>query len=124
MTNNVFLKKYLRQPSIDFIVCNLSSSGDVVYKERLLLKLFHSIVLSILTYSCEIWSFENCAEIEKVHLRFCKKILKVRQTTSNYMVYGELGRYPLNIHINVRMIGFWLKLKSSNKYLIMYINYF
>ena len=31
------------------------------------------------------------------------------------MVYGELGRYPLNIHINVRMIGFWLKLKSSNK---------
>jgi hypothetical protein len=31
------------------------------------------------------------------------------------MVYGELGRYPLNIHINVRMIVFWLELKSSNK---------
>jgi hypothetical protein len=31
------------------------------------------------------------------------------------MVYGELGRYPLNIHINVRMIGLWLKLKSSSK---------
>ena len=31
------------------------------------------------------------------------------------MVYGELGRYPLNNHINVRMIGFWLKLKISNK---------
>jgi len=72
-------------------------------------------VIPILTYSCEVWGFENCAEIEQVHLRFCKKILKVRQTTSNYMVYGELGRYPLNIHINVRMIGFWLKLKSSNK---------
>ena len=79
------------------------------------LKLFDSIVLPILTYSCEVWGFENCAEIEKVHLRFCKKILKVRQTTSNYMVYGELGRYPLNIHINVRMIVFWLELKSSNK---------
>ena len=72
-------------------------------------------MLPILTYSCKVWGFENCAEIEKVHLRFCKKILKVRQATSNYMVYGELGRYPLNIHINVRMIGFWLKLKSSNK---------
>ena len=78
------------------------------------LKLFDSIVLPIHTYSCEVWGFENCAEIEKVHLRFCKKILKVRQTTSNYMVYGELGRYPLNIHINVRMIVFWLELKSSN----------
>ena len=53
------------------------------------LKLFDSIVLPILTYSCEVWGFENCAEIEKVHLRFCKKILKVRQTTSNYMVYVE-----------------------------------
>ena len=79
------------------------------------LKLFDSIVLPILTYSCKVWGFENCAEIEKVHLRFCKKILKVKQTTSNYMVYEELGRYPLNIYINVRMIGFWLKLKSSNK---------
>ena len=81
----------------------------------LIYKLFDSIVLPILTYSCETWGFENCAEIEKVHLRFCKNILKVRQTTSNYMVYGELGRYPLNIHINVRMIGFLLMLKSSNK---------
>jgi hypothetical protein len=42
------------------------------------------------------------------------------------MVYGELGRYPLHIHINVTMIGFWLKLKSSNKlsrnvYQLLYI---
>jgi hypothetical protein len=29
-----FLKKYLRQLSIDFDICNLSSSGDIVYKER------------------------------------------------------------------------------------------
>ena len=29
-----FRKNYLRQPSIDFDFCNLSSSGDVVYKER------------------------------------------------------------------------------------------
>jgi hypothetical protein len=27
-------KKYLRQPSIDFDFCNLSFSGDVVYRER------------------------------------------------------------------------------------------
>ena len=32
------------------------------------LKLFDSIVLPILTYSCEVWGFENCAEIEQVHL--------------------------------------------------------
>jgi hypothetical protein len=42
-------------------------------------------MLPILTYSCEVWGFENCAEIEKVHLRFCKKILKVRQTIENIL---------------------------------------
>jgi hypothetical protein len=29
-----FLKKYLRQSSIDFDFCNISSSCDVVYKGR------------------------------------------------------------------------------------------
>ena len=29
-----FRKKYLRQPAIDFEVCNISSSCDVVYKGR------------------------------------------------------------------------------------------
>ena len=28
------LKKYFRQPYIDFDFCNLSSSGGIVYKER------------------------------------------------------------------------------------------
>ena len=30
----LFRKKYLRQPSIDFDFCNISSSYDVVYKGR------------------------------------------------------------------------------------------
>ena len=31
---NPFRNKYLRQPSIDFDFCNISSSCDVVYKGR------------------------------------------------------------------------------------------
>ena len=31
---NKFWKKYLRKPSIDFDICNISSSCDVVYKGR------------------------------------------------------------------------------------------
>ena len=79
------------------------------------LKLFDTLVLPILTYSCEVWGFENISDIERVHLGFCKQILKIRGNTPNFMVYGELGRFPLSIHINVRMIGYWLNLKSSNK---------
>ena len=41
---------------------------------------------------------------------FCKRILKVRSTTPNYMVYGELGRFPLEITIKIRMASFWRNL--------------
>ena len=79
------------------------------------LKLFDTLILPILTYCCEVWGFENITEIERVHLNFCKRILRIRQTTPNFMVYGELGRFPLSVHIRCRMISFWCKLQSENK---------
>ena len=50
------------------------------------LKLFDSMVVPILLYGCEVWGYENIKIIEQVHLGFCKRILKVRQTTPNYMI--------------------------------------
>lgn len=80
------------------------------------LKLFDSLVVPILTYSSEIWGFENKAIIEKVHLQFCKRILGLRSSTPNFMIYGELGRYPLELGIKQKMLNFWCKLvKNPNK---------
>jgi hypothetical protein len=49
--------------------------------------------------------FEDIQIMEKIHLKFCKRILNARLTTPNYMVYGELGRYPLEIRVNLRMVS-------------------
>ena len=39
------------------------------------LKLFYySLIEPILLYSCEIWGFENLANLEKIHLQFLKRI--------------------------------------------------
>ena len=57
------------------------------------LKLFHSIVEPILLYGSEVWGFETTREIERIHLQFCKRILSMRKSTPNFMVYGELGRF-------------------------------
>jgi hypothetical protein len=48
-------------------------------------------------YPCEKWGFENKQGIEKLHLQFLKKILNMRNNTPNYMVYGEMGRFSMDI---------------------------
>lgn len=53
--------------------------------------------------------------IEQIHLKFCKRILKVRNSTPNFMVYGELCTFPLEIRIKLRMISFWVKLVQNEK---------
>ena len=55
--------------------------------------------------------------LEKLHLKFCKTILGVRQSTCNAAVYGELGRYPLYINRYLRIIKYWFKTCKSNNIL-------
>ena len=77
------------------------------------LKLFDSVVVPILLYGCEIWGYSNLNLIEKLHLKFCKLILKLRKSTCSNMVYGELGRIPLNYVINIRMACFWNRIAQN-----------
>jgi hypothetical protein len=71
------------------------------------LKLFDSLVSPILLYASEVWGFENKESIEKVHLQYCKNILKVQSTTPNYMVYRELDRYPMEVMVKRKIVLFW-----------------
>jgi hypothetical protein len=64
----------------------------------------NNIPKPILLYGSEIWGYENIKIIEQVHLGFCKRILKVRYSTPNFMVCGELGRYPLEIKKNLQLL--------------------
>ena len=57
----------------------------------------------ILLYSSEVWGYENLKILEQIHLKFCKRILKVRNTTPNFIVYEELGRFPLEIRVKLRL---------------------
>lgn len=95
---------------------------SVYYKIRninipidLQLKIFDTLVRPILLYGCEVIGYEKNDNIEKVHLQFLKKILKVRATTPSHLVYGELGRFPLIVDIKCRILCFWNSLVGSNK---------
>ena len=77
------------------------------------LKLFDSLVTPIILYCSEIWGFECISNIEKIHLQFCKRVLAVRSSTPNFMVYGELGRFPSELQATIKIICFWYKLEAG-----------
>lgn len=77
--------------------------------------LFDKLVSPVMRYSCEVWGFEKTDELEKLHLKFLKHILKVKTSTCNNMVYGELGRYPICISVQKRLVGYWARLIESKE---------
>lgn len=77
------------------------------------LQLFDKTIQPILLYGCEVWGAGDVTSIERVHLKFCKMVLHLKASTPDYMVYGELGRYPLEISIKLRIINYWSKLLTG-----------
>ena len=54
---------------------------------------------------------------------FCKTVLKVKRTTMNEMIYGELGRVPLMVLRLFRIIKYWLKIIKSKSYRLINVLY-
>ena len=80
------------------------------------LELFDKMVKPILLYGSEVWGFsKNIKCLESVQLKFCKLLLKLKTCTPSYMVYGELGRYPIEIDIKLRMVSFWAKILTGKQ---------
>ena len=79
------------------------------------LKLFDHTVLPIMTYSCEVFGFENIQILERIHNEFLRKITKTKKSTPLFMLYAELGRYPIEIIIKSRMISFWNRIITGKQ---------
>ena len=89
---------------------SLNSLFDIVQLEiSEKLKLFDSVISPILNYSSCVWGFHKAPDIERIHLKFLKQVLRVKQKTTNAAVYGELARVPLIVIRKVRILKFWFK---------------
>ena len=80
---------------------NLDLSIDLQFK------LFDNTVLSILTYSIEIYGYGNLEIIERIHTEFLRKITKSRKSMPKYILYAELGRHSVQIDVKLRIINYW-----------------
>ena len=85
------------------------------------LKLFDCVISPILLYCSEVWGAFHYTDydrwdnniIEKIHLSFCKHLLGVNRSTTNILVRGELGRFPLKNTIDNRCISFLRHIEES-----------
>ena len=70
--------------------------------------LYVKLVFPVVDYNCEILGFHAAREVERTHLLFCKKIIKLNSGTADYFIYGELCRYPLKLNRQYCIIKYWL----------------
>ena len=101
-----------------------------------ILKLFDSLVYSILLYNCEIWGcflksfgskynkfvskiFDERIIPETMHNKVGKMALGVHSKASNLAVKGELGRFPLHIIIYKRIFKYFMRLISFSNNTIL-----
>ena len=68
-----------------FSLNNLFDQIDLSISEKI--KFFDSMILPILNY--QIWGFHCAPDIERVHLKFLKQILKEKSQTPSAAVYSE-----------------------------------
>ena len=108
-----------------------SSLHNSNFDPKVGLKIFDHLIKPILLYGSEVWGalstgtnakhmdhwFENRSvetKFEKLHMHFCKYILNVNSKTTNMALYGETGRYPLNINVWKHIIKYLVHLQSSD----------
>ena len=68
----------------------------------------------ILLYGSEVWGFSCTEMLEIFHMNFLIKILHLRPSTPNCMVYGELCVLPQQVAIDKRIIEYWFRLLSKH----------
>ena len=84
---------------------------------KILCQLFDAFVGSVLSYACEIWGYTKSKDIERIHVKFCKRLLQVKSSMYNAIVYGELGRFPMFVNRYVRIIEYRYKVSQSQNIL-------
>ena len=70
--------------------------------------LYDQLVLPVAQYNYEIWGFHTARKVEMTHLLFYKKLLKLNSRKADYLIYGELDRYPLKLNQHYCIIKCWL----------------
>lgn len=80
---------------------------------EILLKLFDAMPAATLLYGCELWGHLSANDVDNVQINFFRKIFKIRQACPSVALYGEFNRVPMSLFVKLRVLRYWLKLRSK-----------
>ena len=116
-------KKYLCDQARKAMFSVFKKARKLCLSLDLQLHLFDSMISPILLYGSEVWGCENVDIINQFQLKYCKMLLKLKKSTPNIMIYGELGRMPMDCIIKSRVLNYWCRLVNSKEDKICHIMY-
>ena len=95
------------------------------------LRLIDAAILPILTYGSEIWTLNSTlnddkwdiSSTERTHFNFVKHILGINRSVNNLLCRAELGRYPISIEINHKILNFYRHIRGLPRDSIAYQAY-
>jgi hypothetical protein len=105
----------LKQQATKAMYFLLSKSKDHYLSVECKLKMFDSMVLPILLYGCEIWGYENNDICNSVQINFIRHLLPLKRSTPLFMLYGELGRTPVELTVQRRIVCYWARIVSGKQ---------
>ena len=77
------------------------------------IKIFDTQIRPILEYGCEIWyPGSQIKLLESVQMKFLRRALGIKEQTSNLAVYGETGRFPLQLRQMELQLRYWCRLAT------------
>ena len=90
------------------------------------------LILPILIHGSEVWTLNSTLDYdkwdscrpEKSHLDFIGHILGTNRSVNNLVCRAELGRYPLCIEVNCRILNFYKQVKEMPKDSIAYQTFY
>jgi hypothetical protein len=120
VSNGKFLKttQLLAEKGLKAANVLMSQGRELAMKPLAVMGLFDVCVAPVVNYAAEVWGFHKAETVERVHRKCCKQLLKVKQSTCNSAVYGELGRLPLACARIVKIVKYWFKVRDSENVIL------
>ena len=83
---------------------------------------FRTLILPIMTYAAEVWAYDVGIAYKKImtaiQMKFLKYVLGVGQSTPNVAVLLELGEYPVEMFLKMKVIDWWRKISNTDHILL------